>query len=425
MKIILLTILAKTISFVSKKIFKRAGETWPGEILLRIYPNVLELSRKFIDETIVITGTNGKTTTAKLTTELFEKKGYSVIKNTSGANMINGVVSCIFTQKKIIDNKKYIAVFEIDEYSVENITKFINPSVIIFLNIFRDQLDRYGEVENILSSWKKVINKSPNSKIIVNSADPGLFEIASKHNEKLTYYYSVPKLFLTDSKEIHGDKIYCYNCNSRLKYNGVYVSHMGDWSCDNCQIKPKKSYVFPTEILEKYKVLPDYVLINTQAIMLLAKLSKFKEKDLYAVLDNFKPAFGRGEEFSDQNHVYKFYLGKNPSSWTVALSNMNLESNVIVFGLNNKIPDGHDISWIYDIRIKQKLNKKNIYIYGDRAYDMALRFKMEGIKKVRVFESLSELIIDLKNNKNFNVSILANYSAMLEARKQIMGKAIL
>ncbi len=425
MKITLLSITAKLLSFISKRVFKGAGETWPGEIILKIDPNALKLSKEIISRAIFITGTNGKTTTSKLVAELFEKKGYSVIKNTSGANLINGITSCVFTQKSIFSKNKYIGVFEIDEYSLEKITDYIKPSVIIFLNIFRDQLDRYGEVENILKSWKKVVNNNPNSQIIINSADPGLYEAVSKHNKQLTHYYTVPEIFLTDNKDLYGDNIYCPNCNSKLEYRGVYVSHMGNWSCSNCKNEPKNSYTFAHKILKKYSNLPNYILINAQAIMILSRLYNFSQEDVLSILSKFTPAFGRGEAYTNKHKNYKFYLGKNPSSWSVALFNMNLESDIIVFGLNNQIPDGHDVSWIYDIRIKRNLINKEIYVYGDRAYDMALRLKMEGIKTSKVFETVSELTINLKTNKNNNVSILANYSAMLQIRKKIMGKAIL
>lgn len=434
---IIYEILVKFLSFISVYVFHHGGETWPGEIVLKLNPSLLKELSSLFSYRIFVIGTNGKTSTAKLIRTIFKKAKYEVIGNTTGANMINGLVSTILTQKKPYKNSEYVGVFEIDEYALSVIAKYIQPTHVVVLNTLRDQLDRYGEVENILTRWEEVFKSVTDTvTIYANASDPGVYRVFSsiKKNQKVQWY-GVPEKYLSNSKRVLGDYVFCHSCGGRLEYAGVYVAHIGTWRCDNCGNYPIKYFVYSRSDLEHLKNLPSYSVINSEPVYLLSKEVGIDSDISFASIMNFDPAFGRGESIKSQNNnMYHIHLGKNPAGWTLALEHLleNQETKVLLLGLNNRIPDGHDISWIWDASIEKsqitsasRRNKLQIIVVGDRCYDMAVRLKAEGINNVLMFESAEDSIRKINNSySGCEIAVLANYSSMLEIRKVITGKAI-
>lgn len=438
----------KTVSFVLKKILKSGGETWPGEIILRFFPNISNKLDQLFIEKIYILGTNGKTSTSKLLVEVLKKNKLAVITNSTGANQLNGIVSSILSKKSFFKNNGYIGVFEVDEFHFTKIAKYFKPTKIILLNLLRDQLDRYGEVQKILDSWREVIADNPQVKVIANSYDPGLYFLLKDFSRDHLHFYGIPESLLKKESNVFGDYLYCPSCGKKIDYHGLYVSHLGAWECTYCRISPPVDAGFDYKILEKYSHLPSYHLINSQAVFNLSRIMNLPDSIFFEALDKWQPAFGRGEKISKNGCDYFFYLGKNPSSWTVALNyliqssrNDNLlQKPVFIFGLNNQNPDGHDTSWIWDVEInndsRSVLGTNLVYVYGDRAYDMAIRLKNEEVEVKEVFVSDNKLLSNsydkstrltmaIHKIQSKKVYILANYSALLEIRKKITGRAIL
>ncbi len=416
-------LMAKAVAWVSRRILRRGGETWPGEIALIVDPGIAEKLAGLFSSVIFVVGTNGKTSTAKLAAEVFRKAGHRVISNPSGANLMNGLVSNILVQKDLFQKAGYIGIFEVDEYTLPKAVTALKPAHIIFLNLFRDQLDRYGEVGNILARFSEALGKSPETVVVANGFDPSLHYLTHDLDRKRVCYFRVPSKFLKEESGVLGDSTYCPSCRRKLAYDGVYLGHLGRWRCAHCGLKPREGYTYGPAVLKRYQDLPDYTLINSQAVLILSRLYGVDEKLFFRALSEWQPAFGRGESVTRHGTVYAFYLGKNPASWTVALDNLKPEG-LLVLGLNNRVPDGHDVSWIWDIHMP-KLREKwaRLAVFGDRALDMAVRLKAEGMAEPQVLSNVRD--IGKIGRKYKQVAVLANYSATLEARSAIQGRPIL
>lgn len=419
--------IAKCIHFASKRLLRRGGETWPGEVAQHFLGNLDNLARLF-DTVILVVGTNGKTSTTKILVEAVRSQGREVLTNASGANMLNGVLSSILVQKKFTKNAGYVGIFEVDEFSLGNVMLALSPTYVLFLNVVRDQLDRYGEVRSILSLWKKELEKQKKTIVVTNAYDPGLSWVCENVPKDKLYCYGIPEQFLKKDTTVLGDSSYCFFCSHKLTYTGIYVSHLGTWACDACMKTYEKSFTWEKQDLHNFSHIPDYMTINIQGAYLIAHKLGMKQEDFFSVVNAWKPAYGRGETKQINKAMVTFMLGKNPTSWTVALrDSLNRKKySTIIFGLNNQIPDGIDVSWIWDVEIDTTHVRQadHVWVYGDRAYDMAVRLHMEGIEVEKIWTNSKECFAEIKK-KNEDVLILSNYTAMLESRRALLGKAIL
>lgn len=460
-----LIILGKIVSLISRFLNLGSGGTWPGEIALTFNPQILRFfSDKVKKGIIIIAGTNGKTTTSLMIKKILEKEGDKVIHNASGANLLNGVVSS-FIEHARWDGKIDAdwGVFEVDENSLpivlrelefysssersEARSKFSTSSnnkrlILVFLNLFRDQLDRYGEVDVIAEKWSKALKELPrDAKIILNADDPLIASlsksVSSTPGVEATYFgLDDPKLF-QKQMEHATDSIFCLNCGGRLSYDGIYYSHLGVWKCTKCGLKrPKLS------ISEWKSLLPGvYNKYNVLAAVSTAKSLGISDNTIKKSLENFSPAFGRQEEFEIDGKKVKIFLSKNPAGYNEALRTvLSLGAGKILFVLNDRIPDGRDVSWIWDADFEMLPAYITPVVSGDRAYDLELRIKysrpMHKLPKGAVSAPQTPILVyeDLQIALDFCIGstgsdetlyILPTYSAMLEVRKILKGKKIL
>lgn len=431
-RIIFLSLIGKTISWLSKRLNLGNGSTWPGHIAFKLYPEIFSYFNSQIKKGIVlVAGTNGKTTTSRMLRIVLESGGNKVINNESGANLLNGIISCLILNSDFFGkiNCDY-AIFEVDEATLPLVIKRIEHKnlSIILLNLFRDQLDRYGEVDNIVRIWKDAIMPlRKNVKLILNADDPQISEIGFGALSKISYFgLNNKKLFLS-KKEHATDSIYCPNCGKKLQYEGVYFSHLGIWRCLFC------SRMRPTVQLDSWEQpIPGvYNLYNTLACVLTLKSLSFTTSAINLGLIKFKPAFGRQEEFIVEGKKVEIFLAKNPVGLNEAIrtivgnNNRNLTALLV---LNDLVPDGHDVSWIWDVNFEElEKNSSNIICSGLRTYDIALRIKYDDFKNLFVEENLQKAIkLGLsKTSHDDTLFILPTYSAMLEIRKILSGRKIL
>jgi UDP-N-acetylmuramyl tripeptide synthase len=377
----------------------------------------------------LVTGTNGKTSTAKFLSEALVQAGETVITNRTGANLLNGLVSSALCRLPLLSKgKKPVGVFEVDEYALSEVAQFFLPEAILFLNVFRDQLDRYGEVNNILQRWKKTLKLLGKTKLIYLGSDPALF-YAFRQLQNPKFPFVIPKELLSQSPQsVYGDLVYCPVCGAKLHYSGYYLGHLGAWECQKCEIKvPKPAWQLKRK--PRFEALPEYGQINLLGVNTLLHSLNYSEASFWAALNKWQPAFGRGEIYQQNGKEYHFYLGKNPASWTAALNEITktkVNNQILVLGLNNRVPDGHDVSWIYDAvcQIAPKQFFKVVF-FGDRGFDLAVRFKLANIEHNKVFPSPKALKQYLDGQGCKKVSILANYSSLLEIRQLIVGKALI
>jgi len=441
---LLLILFGKIVIFTAKILNLGNGSTWPGHIALSINKNFLKdtlAKRKF--QIILVAGTNGKTTTSKLIKNILEKFGKRVFKNESGANLINGVASSIINNSDMFGKLNYdFAIFEIDENNLPIILKNIAADFTICLNLFRDQLDRYGEVNTISDMWKKAFLKLPKkTKLILNADDPQIASLGI--NMKNSYYFGLNEKTNNLILQHASDSIYCPLCNFKLTYKAIYFSHLGKWKCENCEYSRPDLYISK---LEKYPLPGKYNKYNALGAVLLARLLKIDAKQIDKALEEFTPAFGRQEIIKYKNKKIQIFLSKNPASFNQSLQTVkDINGKNILIVLNSRIPDGRDISWIWDVDFELFIKSfKNISISGDRVYDMALRIrycengKWQPVRQtqdemvndksgIKIYENLKEALGKAISSlsKDEILYVLPTYSAMLDVRKILTGRSIL
>lgn len=405
------------------------GSTWPGHIALKINQNFIkDLLINSNSKIILIAGTNGKTTTALMIKNVLKNNGQKIMHNESGANLINGLASSIIQNSSITGrmNQNYI-VFETDENALPQILENITPHYIILLNLFRDQLDRYGEIHTIIYKWKTAIQKLPRSTtLILNADDPQIAYLADKLDLNIQYF----GLNSSSHKKIanEADSVFCPACASNLLFKSISYAHLGIWLCKSCGLQRPRAHLTD---LKKFPLNGIYNKYNALAAVLLLKNLLIDDEIIYNSFNNFLPAFGRQEIIFYRNRKTQIFLSKNPTGFNQSFETIKeLGGKNILFVLNDRIPDGRDISWIWDTDLSGIVNFENVFVSGDRCYDMGLRLKYESHindNKTTIFPSLQEAIdtsID-SLNKNETLFIMPTYSAMLEVRKILTGKKIL
>ncbi|HVF69659.1 MAG TPA: Mur ligase family protein [Xanthomonadales bacterium] len=405
------------------------GSTWPGHIALSAKPNFIKevLQSNPNIKVIIIAGTNGKTTTAALIASSLKNNGKTVIQNQSGANLLNGIASTLILrcnrQGKL---KQDFAIFEIDENNLTLILQQIKPDYLILLNLFRDQLDRYGEVNIVASNWTESIRSLTNKTTMILNADDPQIAFLAKNTKAYTKYFGCSDVSIHHyTKAQAADSDHCPECGTQLAYRQIFFSHLGDWHCTNCGLKR------PKLDMGKFPVYPlpgTYNKYNTHAAVLTLREIGIGEHDIENSFQDFKPAFGRQEIVNYKGKNVQIFLSKNPTSLNQSFQAISeLGGNTVLFVLNDRIPDGRDISWIWDVDFPNIQSFKNILVAGDRVYDMALRLKYENIDNFQTFASLEEAVNRGVNliEKNETLFILPTYSAMLDTRKILTGKKIL
>jgi UDP-N-acetylmuramyl tripeptide synthase len=429
----LLILLGKSLSTVSKRLNLGHGSTWPGHIALSVNKNFIKnILRNSKTKIILIAGTNGKTTTSTMIRSILEQNGNTVLQNESGANLLNGIASTLLLKSsptgKITQD---YAIFEVDENSLPLVLKELTPDYLILLNLFRDQLDRYGEVNAIASKWHKAVKQlSSETTLILNADDPQIAWIGMQKTQSKVFYFGLDDPGSGKKHMQHAvDSTYCPNCSHKLTYKTNYYSHLGDWYCPNC--KEKRPTLDAADALY-FPLAGMYNRYNTIAAVFCAKLNNVTDETIQQSLKEFKPAFGRQEIINiDGKHV-QLFLSKNPTSFNESLrAIMDKKVAHILFVLNDRIPDGRDVSWIWDVDFEEYLKENvDVSVAGDRAYDMALRLKYAhpAVKKVYTYFPLLEKGVHkalAKVPKGETLYVLPTYSAMLEVRKVLTGKKIL
>jgi UDP-N-acetylmuramyl tripeptide synthase len=414
------TYAGKLTSSISRTFGLGAGATWPGEVALWVDPNIVRhLSKKLTKGTVLVAGTNGKTTTTRMIQTILEADGQSTVHNKSGANLLNGIASSLLD---VTNNKTDWGIFEIDENSLPHILAQVTPTIIILLNLFRDQLDRYGEVDVIAEKWQKALQKLPASTMVILNADDPLIAHLGKFVNGKTHYVGLDEPTLYQKKIDHAtDSTFCLNCGARLTYTGLYYSHIGVWHCPSCGEKRPKPDTTTWE-----PPLPGlYNRYNTLAAVAAVKLMGVPDAVTKKALANFKPAFGRQEGFDIHGKKVKLFLSKNPTGFNESLrAVLSLGAKQILFVLNDRIPDGRDVSWIWDVDFEMIPKDIAASVSGDRVYDMAVRLKYAEIKP-DIYEHLSDALSSASENKKDVIYVLATYSGMLDVRKILTGKKIL
>lgn len=427
---ILLGILVK----FTLKLFGKDATSAPGKIAIKICPSIIKEIDKRSKLKILISGTNGKTTTNNIINWLIAGDKV-VLSNLKGSNMANGIVSAFINNLR---SSYDIACFEVDEGSLPVVTRYLKPDIFVTTNVFRDQLDRYGELDKVK---ELILSHIGQALAIINADDPNL---ASFSGEKKVFY-SVDENLLSRKTNVTLDSRFCPLCNAKLEYLFYNVGHLGKYECLMCGYKNPESRFVITNIREdsggfvfdfvdrerdihieniKWKIGGVYNLYNVCAAISVAMLIGVEEKRIKERIETFENKLGRLEKKEVDSKKVIISLVKNPigMSETLSVISNDPDPKAIVFILNDNAADGKDISWIWDAdfdilcRIE---NIKALYFGGKRKEDMALRVKYSEymLANFEFIDYKEELDKVFEQNDIQKVYILPTYTALFEVKK--------
>lgn len=439
-KSILSILSSKFTAFLAKHIVK-GGSNFPGKIALKIDKSILKTVSKGY-KVILVTGTNGKTTTTSMIYNILKENKFDVITNSTGANLYAGIVACFISNYSFFKRKENpYAVIEVDEANVKFITEYLTPEIITVTNLFRDQLDRYGEVYTTLVKILEGINKVPESKLVLNGDESLLGKLDVKN--PLVYYGFNTPIKENTSLDLNADAKFCKFCKAPYSYDLVTYNHLGAFYCPECGYKRAELNYSVNKIFdltsENSSVLINdtevfisqsgaYNIYNGLCAFSIAKELGIEDSVIKTSLQNQSSSFGRQEQISIDNKDVQIILVKNPAGYNQALDTLALNKTEFsaAFMLNDNYADGRDVSWIWDVDFEKisTLNIEDIFVSGIRMYDMAVRLKVAGldVNKFVLEEDYEELTNKIKNSVSKKVYILATYTAMINYRKYLHSK---
>lgn len=423
---------AKFTGYICKKM-GRQGVTWAGKIALKLCPDILEqLSGQVREKIFVVCGTNGKTTTNNMLCAALEKEGKKVICNHTGSNMLNGVVAAFVLGAKwngTLDAD--YACIEVDEASTKYIFPAIHPDYMVMTNLFRDQLDRYGEIDITMNILEEMMRKVSEMKVIVNGDDAlSAYLAMDSGNPYVTYGISKPVVQFA-ANEIREGR-FCKKCGERLQYSFYHYSQLGDYKCPKCgfqrpalqydayDVKVGEQLSFRVEdklLSANYKGF--YNVYNILAAYAAIRTAGFSGNSFYEMLKSFNPENGRMEQFRIEGTGVMLNLAKNPAGFNQNISAVMQDKSPkdIMIVINDNAQDGRDISWLWDVDfdLLKEESIRSITVSGIRCQDMRLRLKYVDIPS-ELEPDVESAVKSCVKKGTGNLYVLVNYTALFSTR---------
>ncbi len=402
-----------------------SGTSIIGKIVLKICPKFLSMCNQYISIKINVTGTNGKTTTSGLVSHILKNSGSSVINNAMGANMLTGVVNALALSINPCKKNDY-SVIESDEAYLSKIYDSFDADYLIVTNLFRDQLDRYGELATTKKLIQEGINKKNNLTLFLNADDP--LVASFEGNNKIFYgienvYYADESLKTTSETE---ESFNC-SCGKPLMYEKKFFAQQGHYYCSCGYKRPTPKYSADVTLYKDYSILkinginyeiPLVGLFNAyNALAAISLCLELGKQNIEECLKSFKVMFGRSEvKYLDGKKVL-IQLIKNPIGANEVLKTVDKDSNLLII-INDNYADGRDVSWLWDAEFELlKDIQKEIVVSGIRAEDMALRLKYAGVKNIKIINDIKKAVEYINRSADNNITILPTYTALLKLNK--------
>lgn len=407
---------------------------------LKTNPDFLNFCSKYIlHEKISVTGTNGKTTTAGLIAQILEANNKEVIHNAQGANMLTGIANVFATT--IVPSKRYDnCVLESDEAYLSKLYDYMKLDYLVVTNLFRDQLDRYGELDTTAKKIQSAIDKNKDLVLLLNADDP-LVANLGHDNKKL--YYGFENIEFAGKRTISQAPAEMFNCvcGKPLEYSKRFYAQQGHYYCTCGYKRPECDYQGNAKIYDDYieiSVLHNseethytfdsiglYNAYNALAAISMALEIGYKQEEIQNALNTYKAMFGRAEKTEFNGHKTIIQLIKNPAGASEVLKTVDLSSKILI-AINDNFADGRDVSWLWDAEFELlKDTEKTIVTSGIRANDMALRLKYAGVptEKIKVVPDLFEAVEEVSSSedKTEKVTIMPSYTALLQIKNYKRG----
>lgn len=428
---------AKILALVITILNRTSGTSFVGLMVLKICPNFLSYCSNYVKKDIItVTGTNGKTTTAGLISCILEENGQKIVHNEKGANMLTGVVNALALDIAPFRRFDYY-VLESDEAYLTKVYDFLPSNYLLVTNLFRDQLDRYGELDTTARKIQEAIDKNSALKLILNADDPKVTNLG-QDREKI--YFGFDKVeILTNSTVSHApaENVNCPACGESLRYADRFFAQQGHYYCDCGYQRPQCDYTGDVKIYDDYSILKIscakgdfefnfgliglYNAYNALAAIALGLELGYEQNQIQAALNSYHSIFGRAEKLILQGHQVLVQLIKNPTGASEVLKTVDLASNIIIM-INDNYADGRDVSWLWDADFEFLKDAENpIVVSGFRANDMAVRLKYAGVSpdNIVIIPQIDESIEYLLNSLDISekITILPTYTALLKMQK--------
>lgn len=406
------TIIGKSVKKVAK--LRGGGSALPGLVIEKIDPKFIQRTLADLPQgVVIISGTNGKTTTTKIVVELLESVGLKVFTNRTGSNFSRGVAAALLDEVNIRGKLDAdIAVLELDEAWAVKFVQIVRPRFSLLLNVMRDQLDRFGEIDNTAALLQKIAEATSDT-VVLNRDDPRIFKISE--------YIQAKKAFFGTTSEL----LQLMPTDDTLKYGTAAANQSvaADVLLKKINAQQATFQIDNKEIDIDLQLTGVYNLLNAAAAVALARQIAGPEitDTILSALENIKPAFGRGETIYLNGTPIELILVKNPSGFRLALLSFAKNNSATMIAVNDNYADGRDVSWFWDVDFS--LLKNVAMISGARAYDMALRLQYDDIPIGKIDTNISKALEDFINtNPDEPKQIFCSYTAMTTIRRLLSEK---
>ena len=438
--------LCKALRLLSR-LLHRGGTDMPGRFALRVCPQLLSLLARNV-KTVAITGTNGKTTSARMVEEAFVEKGLRVFANRSGANLISGITTEFAMNCDLLGRmRRDCAVIECDEAAARRVFGQLKPRVILVTNLFRDQLDRYGEVTHTLENIREAIRATPESLLCLNADCSLTSSLADDLPNRCVFYGLEKGAVPSRGRPEISDATHCLRCKTAYEYDYISYGHLGGFRCPHCGYRRRAADYAVLQVLEQ-RADGSSLLMNVKGEQTLVEVSLPAVYNIYnaagalaacvemgldratavAALERFQCGFGRMERF-ELGGGARMMLVKNPAGCSQVIEYLQniQEKFILVICLNDRDADGRDVSWIWDADFEGLTGLKGrlsqVIVSGDRAEDMRVRVKYADVPEsfIRLEKDYDKLVEELAAQP-LPVCFMPTYTAMLELRQVLIRR---
>ena len=437
---------ARGLRGASRRLGRTGGTTAPGRLLLRLSPGALGRMARDLDEgSLLVSATNGKTTTSAMLAACLERAGRPVVHNRAGSNMAWGVATALLDAGR---ERGQLGLFEVDEAWLPAVARDTAPRLLLLSNLFRDQLDRYGELELLADRWAELTAELDGRARFVLNADDPLVADLGRERDGVTYFGVEDDSQALPGMQHAADSKHCRNCGHAYEYEAIYLGHMGRYRCPNCGRARPEPQVAATrvaldgmsgsrvelrtpqgELALKLPLPGLYNVYNAVAATATALELGVPLATVGEALEGFGGAFGRVETIAVGGRSVSILLIKNPAGANEVLRTLTLEDGRLDLwmALNDGIADGRDVSWIWDADFEVLAGRvRRVTCSGTRAEEMALRLKYAEIDAdIQVERDLgTSLDLAVATAEGEHLYALPTYTALLELRDLLAGRGL-
>lgn len=443
----------KAIGAASRVLGLGGGSTLPGRLVRAASPRfVTGMTEKLPGGCILVTGTNGKTTTAALLASMLQRAGMEPVHNRTGANLMAGIASALIRESDLSGRLPFeTGLFEVDEAALPAAIDDINPGMVLVNNLFRDQLDRYGELDTLAARMKKAISTlDPSATVVLNADDPLVASIGTGLQQEVLYFGIDTDSYASDSMQHAADSKNCAACNEPLTYEYYLFGHLGRYRCPGCGFERPAAQVaaerisirgiegtgvilrYPGGTAELEVPLPGlYNVYNVLAAVACSLAMGVPAQTALSAVEDFRAAFGRVERVRSEDREILMILAKNPAGFNEVIRTLSRldEPFDCLLALNDNIADGRDVSWIWDVDFEMfRGHLRRVVCSGIRAWDMALRisYAEAGEEQIEVEPDLGKAL-DMglgHTGPSETLYVVPTYTAMLSLRKIMARKGL-